>query len=319
MTIGVGHGKKAARHIDAWLRDSVPTSAPKHDTATFDKLNLWFFGDAARRQQPELEPHERLAGFGEVVGALSVAGGHVRVATVPVVRELLRVRRVPRGVPGGRRDQARTWPSLPVRLRQVHGLRGVLRAVPGPLNRDVPGATLMRTIDRRQRGGGLGRLPLQRGLLHLPDHAVLADGRAGRRVVRARAAERVGHRSGRGRDAERGRSVGRAPRRAAGRRAGDDVHRLSGPAADDPEHVQDRRGADRGRDARRRALAGGAGAVDLRRPLRRDGGAPDRLCPAGVRVGAGGPRPGARCARGDARRPGCRSCISSTDSAPRTS
>ncbi len=71
VTIGVGHGKKAARHIDAWLRDSVPTSAPKHDTATFDKLNLWFFGDAARRQQPELEPSERLAGFGEVVGSLS--------------------------------------------------------------------------------------------------------------------------------------------------------------------------------------------------------------------------------------------------------
>jgi Pyruvate/2-oxoacid:ferredoxin oxidoreductase delta subunit len=72
VTIGVGHGKKAARHIDAWLRDGVPTSAPKHDTATFDKLNLWFFGDAARRQQPELEPSERLAGFGEIVGALSV-------------------------------------------------------------------------------------------------------------------------------------------------------------------------------------------------------------------------------------------------------
>ena len=72
VTIGVGHGKRAARHIDAWLRDSAPKSAPKHDTATFDMLNLWFFGDATRRQQPELEPHERLAGFGEVVGGLSV-------------------------------------------------------------------------------------------------------------------------------------------------------------------------------------------------------------------------------------------------------
>jgi ferredoxin len=37
--------------------------------------------------------------------------------------------------------------------------------------------------DRRQRGRGVGRLPVQRGLLHLSDHAVLADGRAGRRVV----------------------------------------------------------------------------------------------------------------------------------------
>ena len=33
---------------------------------------------------------------------------------------------------------------------------------------------------------------------------------------------------------------GGGPRRAAGRRAGDDLHRLPGPAADDPEHVQDR-------------------------------------------------------------------------------
>jgi hypothetical protein len=37
---------------------------------------------------------------------------------------------------------------------------------------------------------------------------------------------------------------GRGARRAAGRRAGDDVHGVAGPAADDPEHVQDRRRAD---------------------------------------------------------------------------
>jgi NADPH-dependent glutamate synthase beta subunit-like oxidoreductase len=71
VTIGVGHGKKAARHIDAWLRDSAPVSAPKHEVAKFEMLNVWFFGDAARRQQPELEPAERVSDFGEVVGALS--------------------------------------------------------------------------------------------------------------------------------------------------------------------------------------------------------------------------------------------------------
>ena len=74
-----------------------------------------------------------------------------------------------------------------------------------------------------------------------------------------------------------GGAAGRAARRAAERRADDDVHRLAGPAADDPEHVQDRRRADAGGVPRGRALAGGAGAVDLRRPLRRDGGAADRL------------------------------------------
>ena len=44
----------------------------------------------------------------------------------------------------------------------------------------------------------------------------------------------------------------------------DDVHRLAGPAADDPEHVQDCRRAVLGGDARRRSLGGRAGTVDLR-------------------------------------------------------
>lgn len=71
VTIGVGHGKKAARHIDAWLRSAGTVSPPKHDLASFDKLHLWYFGDAARRQQPELSPEERVADFDEVVGGLS--------------------------------------------------------------------------------------------------------------------------------------------------------------------------------------------------------------------------------------------------------
>jgi NADPH-dependent glutamate synthase beta subunit-like oxidoreductase len=72
VTVGVGHGKKAARHIDAWLRGAAAASRPKHDLVTFDMLNLWFFGDASRRQQPELAPEERVAGFEEVTGGLSV-------------------------------------------------------------------------------------------------------------------------------------------------------------------------------------------------------------------------------------------------------
>jgi NADPH-dependent glutamate synthase beta subunit-like oxidoreductase len=71
VTVGVGHGKKAARHIDAWLRPGTGARAPKHDVATFDKLHLWYFGDNPRRQQPELAPEERVAGFGEVLGSLT--------------------------------------------------------------------------------------------------------------------------------------------------------------------------------------------------------------------------------------------------------
>ena len=72
VTVGVGHGKKAARHIDAWLRGAVVESRPKHVEATFDLLNLWFFGDAARREQPELAVEERVAGFSEVTGGLTL-------------------------------------------------------------------------------------------------------------------------------------------------------------------------------------------------------------------------------------------------------
>src|SRR6266705_5694161 len=31
VTVGIGHGKKAARHIDAWLRNAVATRPAKHD------------------------------------------------------------------------------------------------------------------------------------------------------------------------------------------------------------------------------------------------------------------------------------------------
>ena len=39
VTVAIGHGKKAARHIDAWLRGSAYEPAPRHEIASFDKLN----------------------------------------------------------------------------------------------------------------------------------------------------------------------------------------------------------------------------------------------------------------------------------------
>ena len=71
VTVGVGHGRKAAHHIDAWLRGAPEARPDKHPTATFDSLHLWFFGDSARRQQPELDAVEAVTGFREVVGGLS--------------------------------------------------------------------------------------------------------------------------------------------------------------------------------------------------------------------------------------------------------
>jgi formate dehydrogenase (NADP+) beta subunit len=71
VTVGVGHGKRAARAIDAWLRGTVYETAPKHEDAGFDKLNLWYFGDHDRRPQAELDPATRVQGFDEVLTGLS--------------------------------------------------------------------------------------------------------------------------------------------------------------------------------------------------------------------------------------------------------
>ncbi len=71
VTVGVGHGKKAARMIDAWLSQSGQP-AGKHPVATFDKLHLWYFGDASQRAQPHLPPERSVTGFDEIVGGLTV-------------------------------------------------------------------------------------------------------------------------------------------------------------------------------------------------------------------------------------------------------
>ncbi len=71
VTVGVGHGKRAAREIDAWLRGPALVRPPKHRQAPYEMLRPWYFGDAARRAQPELGPDERVGGFVEVVGGLA--------------------------------------------------------------------------------------------------------------------------------------------------------------------------------------------------------------------------------------------------------
>jgi NADPH-dependent glutamate synthase beta subunit-like oxidoreductase len=71
VTVAVGHGKKAARFIDAWLRGEEGTALPEHGKATFDLLHPWYFTDAGPRRQPEREPGARVADFGEVLGGLS--------------------------------------------------------------------------------------------------------------------------------------------------------------------------------------------------------------------------------------------------------
>jgi len=70
VTVATGHGKKAARHIDAWLRGTTLRAAPKHELATYDRLNPWLYTETIQRRQSVLEPEGRGTTFEEVVGGL---------------------------------------------------------------------------------------------------------------------------------------------------------------------------------------------------------------------------------------------------------
>lgn len=72
VTTGIGHGKLAARHIDAWLRGSRHTPRPAGNPAGFDLLNPWYYSDAPRSVRPELELARRASTFDEVYGGLNV-------------------------------------------------------------------------------------------------------------------------------------------------------------------------------------------------------------------------------------------------------
>lgn len=77
VTVGVGHGKRAARQIDAWLANRPAAEPAKHPVATFDTLHVWYFGDNMRTTQPELEPTARVTDFDEIVGGLTPEQAHV--------------------------------------------------------------------------------------------------------------------------------------------------------------------------------------------------------------------------------------------------
>lgn len=70
VTVAVGHGKKAARHIDAWLRGTVYAPPPKHELAGFDTLNTWYYADAPKTVRPLLDVVRRTSTFEEVVQGL---------------------------------------------------------------------------------------------------------------------------------------------------------------------------------------------------------------------------------------------------------
>ena len=70
-TTAIGLGKKAARHIDAFLRGVDLAVTPKPEVADFAKMNPWYYSDAPRTIRPVLDVVRRTSGFAEIVGNLN--------------------------------------------------------------------------------------------------------------------------------------------------------------------------------------------------------------------------------------------------------
>jgi len=71
VTASVGHGKRAARYIDAWLRGERYQRPIKHPLATFDMLHLPVYSDADPTPQTTMPAADRVSGFEEIVASLS--------------------------------------------------------------------------------------------------------------------------------------------------------------------------------------------------------------------------------------------------------
>jgi len=71
VTVAVGHGKKAARHIDAWLRGTTYEKPPRPEIAEYANLNTWYYDDAPQAEQPALDVVRRQSEFEEVLQGLT--------------------------------------------------------------------------------------------------------------------------------------------------------------------------------------------------------------------------------------------------------
>ncbi|HMQ48581.1 MAG TPA: NAD(P)-binding protein [Saprospiraceae bacterium] len=71
VAIAVGHGKKAARYIDAYLRDTTYQATDKHPVVGYERLHVWYKTHAPKSEQDELQVALRTKDFSEVVAGLN--------------------------------------------------------------------------------------------------------------------------------------------------------------------------------------------------------------------------------------------------------
>ncbi|HQV66181.1 MAG TPA: NAD(P)-binding protein [Saprospiraceae bacterium] len=71
VTIATGHGKKAAKNIDAWLRNTEFNKPASNPVIKADKLHVWYKTFADTKLQEHLSPEQATLSFDEIVGGYS--------------------------------------------------------------------------------------------------------------------------------------------------------------------------------------------------------------------------------------------------------
>jgi NADPH-dependent glutamate synthase beta subunit-like oxidoreductase len=71
VTYATGHGRKAAMHIDAWLKGTQWRKTPSPDVVGYESLHLWYHTNAATGQQNELPAADRVGSFEEITQGFS--------------------------------------------------------------------------------------------------------------------------------------------------------------------------------------------------------------------------------------------------------
>jgi NADPH-dependent glutamate synthase beta subunit-like oxidoreductase len=70
ITTSIGHGKRAARYINAYLQGTTYKPRERQELAKFDYIEPWYYSDAPRSHRPRLDVVRRTTGFAEIVGNL---------------------------------------------------------------------------------------------------------------------------------------------------------------------------------------------------------------------------------------------------------
>ena len=149
VTVAVGHGKLAARHIDAWLRDTVYVPAGKPVIVTWPMMNLPVFSDAEPTPQKRLQGSVREASFTEVMAGLSEQEAQREARRCLSCGRCFECDNCFAACPEQAIEKLGPDRGYRADLGTLHGVRDLLRAVSVPCHRNAGGGRAMSVSERR--------------------------------------------------------------------------------------------------------------------------------------------------------------------------